>query len=284
MAISHELPAISCQLLTTVHPPSVIRRVEKFISHGNLRKLRHFSCCLPWLLGHGLLGIALTSSPAVEFRHAAHRIHNAESQTNYGLRSHPANARSVVAPSTRSSLKAGEYCLRSRRHGRRSPPARAGVLYTHTVVIPEGYRCRRRPDDRASRLGSKREEVARGDTDLIHDPVPEATRRWRPFRIRTGEARTTNARHRDRHGAPLPPGGISIGLATDVHRSDDGFHRGERDAAPEERPLVASVYYSRLTKRMALDADQRDLCGTTENSYRGAPPGSQTQSPYNTYT
>jgi len=57
-------------------------------------------------------------------------------------------------------------------------------------------------------------------------------------------------------------------------------------AAPEERPLVASVYYNRLTKRMALDADPSVIYAELlANTYQGAlhHDDLQTRSPYNTY-
>ena len=48
----------------------------------------------------------------------------------------------------------------------------------------------------------------------------------------------------------------NIGLTTDVHQTVTMASIVEKETAvPEERPLVASVYYNRLTKRMALDAD-----------------------------
>jgi len=57
-------------------------------------------------------------------------------------------------------------------------------------------------------------------------------------------------------------------------------------AAPEERPLVASVYYNRLAQNMALDADPSViyaelLTGTYQGSLRHA--DLAVNSPYNTY-
>jgi UPF0755 protein len=57
-------------------------------------------------------------------------------------------------------------------------------------------------------------------------------------------------------------------------------------AAPEERPRVASVYYNRLTQKMALDADPsviyaEQLAGTYKGSLHHA--DMSVKSPYNTY-
>jgi len=57
-------------------------------------------------------------------------------------------------------------------------------------------------------------------------------------------------------------------------------------AAPEERPLVASVYYNRLAQRMALDADPsviyaEQLTGTYQGTLHHA--DLAVNSPYNTY-
>jgi UPF0755 protein len=57
-------------------------------------------------------------------------------------------------------------------------------------------------------------------------------------------------------------------------------------AAPEERPLVASVYYNRLAQRIALDADPSViygelLAGTYQGSLHHA--DMAVNSPYNTY-
>src|SRR5207245_6941513 len=76
-------------------------------------------------------------------------------------------------------------------------------------------------------------------------------------------------------------------LTTDVDQTVIMASIVEKETAvPEERPMVASVYYNRLTKRMALDADPsviyaKLLAGT----YQGAlhHPDMQINSPYNTY-
>jgi UPF0755 protein len=55
---------------------------------------------------------------------------------------------------------------------------------------------------------------------------------------------------------------------------------------PEERPLVASVYYNRLAKRIALDADPSVIYGELlAGTYTGAlhHADMQVKSAYNTY-
>jgi UPF0755 protein len=57
-------------------------------------------------------------------------------------------------------------------------------------------------------------------------------------------------------------------------------------AAPEERARVASVYYNRLTKKMALDADPSIIYGELlAGTYQGAlhHADMSVNSPYNTY-
>jgi UPF0755 protein len=193
----------------------------------------------------------------------------------------------------KSSLKAGEYLFEKQAslvevHHRLV----RGDIYTHTVVIPEGYTM----FDIAATieeagLGSKDDflRVARGDTDLIHDLAPEASTLEGYLFPDTYElTRTQSMRdiatvmvHHFRQVA------ASIGLANDVHRIVTMASIVEKEtAAPQERPLVASVYYNRLTKRMALDADPSVIYAELlANTYQGALHHNdmQTNSPYNTY-
>ncbi|HMC31027.1 MAG TPA: endolytic transglycosylase MltG, partial [Candidatus Angelobacter sp.] len=78
-----------------------------------------------------------------------------------------------------------------------------------------------------------------------------------------------------------------IGLSSDVHRVVTMASIVEKEtAAPEERPLVASVYYNRLEKGIAFDADPTVIyAALLEGRYRGAIYQSdlQNNSPYNTY-
>lgn len=193
----------------------------------------------------------------------------------------------------RFSLKAGEYLFER--------PATLvdvhhrlvrGDIYTHTVVIPEGYTMFdvAQTIEQAG-LGSKDDflKVARGDTDLIHDLAPGATTLEGYLFPDTYEfTRTQSMRdiacvmvHHFRQVAS------SIGLTNDVHRTVTMASIVEKEtAAPEERPLVAGVYYNRLNKRMALDADPSVIYAELlNNTYQGAlhHDDLQTRSPYNTY-
>ena len=193
----------------------------------------------------------------------------------------------------RSSLKAGEYLFEK--------PATVvtvhhrlvrGDIYTHTVVIPEGYNMFDVAQTiEEAGLGSKEDflKVARSDADLIHDLAPEATSLEGYLFPDTYElTRTQSMRdiatvmvHHFRQVAG------SLGLSNDVHRTVTMASIVEKEtAAPEERPLVASVYYNRLTRRMALDADPSVIYAELlANTYQGAlhHEDLQTKSPYNTY-
>lgn len=193
----------------------------------------------------------------------------------------------------RASLKAGEYLFEK--------PATVaalhhrlvrGDIYTHTVVIPEGYTMFdiAQTIEQAG-LGSKEDflKVARSDTDLIRDLAPEATSLEGYLFPDTYELTRTQSM-RDiatvmvRHFREVAS---SLGLTSDVHRTVTMASIVEKEtAAPEERPLVASVYYNRLTRRMALDADPSVIYAELlANTYQGAlhHDDLQTKSPYNTY-
>jgi UPF0755 protein len=193
----------------------------------------------------------------------------------------------------RRSLKAGEYLFER--------PAtiidiyhrlERGDIYTHTVVVPEGFTM----FDIAgtieqSGLGSKEDflKVARSDTDLIQDLAPQATSLEGYLFPDTYEFTRTQSMsdiagvmvHHFRQVAN------NIGLTSDVHPTVTMASIVEKEtAAPAERPLVASVYYNRLTKRMALDADPSVIYAELlANTYQGALHHADlaTDSPYNTY-
>ena len=202
------------------------------------------------------------------------------------------------------SLKAGEYKFDS--------PANAvqvharlvrGDIYKRIVVVPEGFNM----FDIASAvaaagLGSREDflKVAQSDTALISDLDPEAkslegylfpdtyqftrtqsmsdiaavmVRRFRQ------EARTLGLLSNGSDTAQVPP--------ADLHRIVTMASIVEKEtAAPEERPLVAGVYYNRLAKKMALNADPTVIyAALLDGRYQGAIYESdlQSDSPYNTY-
>lgn len=78
-----------------------------------------------------------------------------------------------------------------------------------------------------------------------------------------------------------------IGLTGDVHRTVTMASIVEKETAvPDERPLVAGVFYNRLAQHMALDTDPSVIyAALLANRYRGTIYASDLKysSPYNTY-
>jgi UPF0755 protein len=214
----------------------------------------------------------------------------------------------------RRSLKAGEYLFDKTAtaldvHQRLV----RGDVYFHTVVIPEGYNM----FDIAQALqdaglGSSEEflKVATSDTALIADIAPDAkslegylfpntyefTRMQtmpeiaaemvKQFRQVAREiGLTTSAPNTD-----LKNTAVQIGSApgNDVSQTVILASIIEKEtAAPEERPLVASVYNNRLARHVALQADPSVIYAELlQGSYSGALHHADMQfnSAYNTYT
>lgn len=218
----------------------------------------------------------------------------------------------------RRSLKAGEYLFEK--------PAsiidiqrrlRRGDVYFHTVVVPEGYTMfdiARAIE--AAGLGPAQEFVkaAQSNTPLISDISPgarslegylfpdtyEFTRMMtmdemaaamvRQFRLVAGQIGLIQ-------GPALIAAHDAQAIAPGAGNSADSPNELERivimasivekeTAVPEERPLVASVYYNRLEKHIALDADPSIiyaelLAGTYQGALHHA--DMRFNSPYNTY-
>jgi peptidoglycan lytic transglycosylase G len=191
------------------------------------------------------------------------------------------------------SLKAGEYLFEKPAsliaiHSRLA----RGDIYTHTVVIPEGFTMFdvAQAIEQAG-LGSKDDflKVARTDTDLIHDIAPDATSLEGYLFPDTYEFTRTQSLH-DIAAAMVHhfrQVAAAIGLTSDIPRTVTMASIVEKETAvPEERSMVASVYYNRLTKRMALDADPSVIYAELlANTYQGAlhHDDMSTKSPYNTY-
>jgi UPF0755 protein len=189
-------------------------------------------------------------------------------------------------------MKAGEYLF--------DRPANAlevydrlarGDISAHAVVIPEGDNMFEIAAAlEAAGLCSQQDflNVAR-DPALIADLDPQAHSLEGYLFPDTYEfTRTQNAHdmaaamvHRFRQEAR------KIGLTADVHRVVTMASIVEKEtAAAEERPLVASVYYNRLARNMALDADPTVIyAALLDGRYRGAIYESDlaNRSPYNTY-
>jgi len=159
-------------------------------------------------------------------------------------------------------------------------------------VIPEGYTMFdiAQAVEQAG-LGSQEEflRVAMSSTDLIQDVSPEARSLEGYLFPDTYEfTRTQSVReivavmvHHFRQVAN------AIGLTSEVHPTVIMASIVEKEtASADERPMVASVYYNRLTKRMALDADPSViyaelLAGVYQGALHHA--DMQVNSPYNTY-
>ena len=193
------------------------------------------------------------------------------------------------------SLKAGEYKF--------DVPATAlqvrdrvlrGDVFARTVVVPEGYNLY---DIAAvveqAGLGTAADfvAVAKNDLSLLRDIDPQAQSlegylfpdTYQFTRIDTAHEIAAAMVHRFRQTAQ------KIGLLgrPDIHRIVTMASIVEKETAvPDERPLVASVYFNRLDKNMALGADPTVIyAALLAGRYRGTIYQSDLQfdSPYNTY-
>jgi UPF0755 protein len=204
----------------------------------------------------------------------------------------------------RRSLQAGEYLF--------DKPAnivdiqkrlRRGDVYFRTVVIPEGFTMfdiARAIE--AAGLGPADDflKVAKSDTSLISDLDPCAQSlegylfpdTYEFSRMMSMQDMAAAMVRQFRQVA------TQVGLIPQPHGTGSGETRDlpttvtmasiieKETALPEERPLVASVYYNRLNKHIALDADPSIiyaelLAGTYQGALHHA--DMHFQSPYNTY-
>jgi UPF0755 protein len=214
----------------------------------------------------------------------------------------------------RRSLKAGEYLF--------DKPAniidlqkrlRRGDVYFHTVVVPEGFTMfdiARAVE--AAGLGPAQDflKVAQSDTALMSDLAPAApslegylfpdtyefsrmqtmhemaaamVKQFRQVAHQIGLIQTSAAAASD--PASNSPG---IVVETDIRRTVIMASIVEKETSvAEERPLVASVYYNRLAKKIALDADPSIIYAELlAGTYSGAlhHDDMRFKSPYNTYS
>jgi len=202
----------------------------------------------------------------------------------------------VVSP---KPLKAGEY--------RFAQPATAlnvhrrivaGDIYTHTVIIPEGYSIFDIAGViEAAGLGSRDEflALAKSSATMVHDIDPQATSlegylfpdTYQFTRTQTLTDMLHVMVRRFRQEAK------AIGLLNG-HNEPGRVHRlvtmasiiEKETGAAEERANVASVYYNRLERRIALQADPTVIyAALLAGRYDGVIHQSDLQfdSPYNTY-
>jgi len=200
----------------------------------------------------------------------------------------------------KQSLKAGEYLFdKTARtvdvYGRLV----RGDIYVHTVVIPEGYTMfdiAQAVQDAG--LGSSQEflDVAKSDVGLISDVAPEAKTLEGYLFPNTYEFTRTQSM-KDIVAVMVKQFrqvAEQIGLTTDLQKKDDlqktvtmASIVEKETAVPEERAVVASVYYNRLERHIALQADPSVIYAELlDGRYSGALHHSdmQFQSAYNTYT
>jgi peptidoglycan lytic transglycosylase G len=209
------------------------------------------------------------------------------------------------------TLKAGEYKFDQPATAREIHDRLVrGDIYVHTITIPEGYNLY----DIAglmqlAGLGSAEDflNAAKQDVAFIRDLDPQAASlEGYLFPDTYGFTRTQSLHdmiaimvHRFRREAgqlglicavrqpqPSSPESGAAGCA-DMHALVTMASIVEKEtAAPEERPMVAGVYYNRLQRRMALAADPTVIyAALVSGRYSGAIHQSDLQfdSPYNTY-
>ena len=193
------------------------------------------------------------------------------------------------------SLKAGEYLFERdatlpQVYGRIA----RGDIYFHTVTIPEGFTMfdiAKAMED--AKLGSASDflRIAQTQTQLISDLAPNA-KSLEGFLFPNTYEFTRTQSMQEMVGAMVRQfrqvaQQIGLNSDSDVSKIVTMASIVEKEtAAPEERARVASVYYNRLTKKMALDADPsiiyaEQLAGTYQGALHHA--DMAVNSPYNTY-
>jgi len=209
----------------------------------------------------------------------------------------------------RRTLKAGEYLFDEPANILEiQDRLRRGDVYFHTVVLPEGFTIfdvARAIETAGLGPGDEFLKVAQSDTALISDLAPgapslegylfpdtyEFTRMMSMHDM--AAAMVKQFRQVARQMGLIAPSESVAGAASvsspaivqikdSSHDSNPAPSELERivimasivekeTAVPEERPLVASVYYNRLAKKIALDADPSIIYGELlAGSYSGA--------------
>ena len=194
----------------------------------------------------------------------------------------------------KESLKAGEYLFDKAANPLQIHDRLVrGDIYIHTVVIPEGFTMfdiAQAIEDAG--LGSSQDflRVARSEVGLISDLSPDAKSLEGYLFPNTYEFTRTQSM-KDMAGTMVKQFrlvALQIGLTLDVQKTVNMASIVEKETAvPEERPLVASVYYNRLGRNIALQADPSVIYAELlEGSYGGALHHADMhfESGYNTYT
>ena len=202
------------------------------------------------------------------------------------------------------TLKAGEYLF--------DKPAniidiqkrlRRGDVYFHTVVVPEGFTMfdiARAVEDAG--LGSATDflKVAQSETSLISDLDPSARSlegylfpetyqfsRMMTMQEMAGAMVKQFRQVATQIGLIPQPYNLAPEAVRGLHTTVTMASIVEKETAvAEERPMVAGVYFNRLNKRIALDADPSVIYAELlAGKYQGALHHADMQfaSPYNTY-
>jgi UPF0755 protein len=199
----------------------------------------------------------------------------------------------------KQSLKAGEYLFdKTARVLDVHDRLVRGDIYVHTVVIPEGFTMFDIAQAvQEAGLGSNQEflAVARSNVELISDLAPEAKSLEGYLFPNTYEFTRTQSM-KDIAAAMVKQfrqvaeqiGLTANGRGTEVRKTVTMASIIEKETAvPEERALVASVYYNRLARNIALQADPSVIYAELlDGTYAGALHHADMgfQSAYNTYT
>lgn len=198
-------------------------------------------------------------------------------------------------------LKAGEYLFeREATLPQVYDRITRGDIYFHVVTIPEGYtmfEIAKAIEDAGLGPAADFLHVAEIQTQLISDLAPHAKslegylfpNTYEFTRTQSLEEMAGVMVHQFRQVAQQIGliSGNSHDVSFDVNKVVTMASIVEKEtASPEERPQVASVYYNRLARNMALDADPsviyaEMLQGTYEGGLHHA--DLAVNSPYNTY-
>lgn len=191
------------------------------------------------------------------------------------------------------SLKAGEYLFeRSADAVEIHKRLARGDIYVHTVVVPEGYNIFEIAQAiEEAGLGPSQDflNVATSDTALISDLDPEAKTLEGFLFPSTYEFTRTQSMQEMAAMMVRQFREVAheIGLNNDIEKTVTMASIIEKETGnPEERPEVASVYYNRLEKHMALQADPSVIYAELlQGDYSGAlhHADMQFKSDYNTY-
>lgn len=199
----------------------------------------------------------------------------------------------------RHSLKAGEYLFEKAADGRQIHDRLVrGDVYYREVVVPEGFNVfdiARAIQDAG--LGSRQDflSAAKSDTALISDLAPDAKSLEGYLFPATYEFTRTQSDddmvaamvkefRRVARDIGLTPASAEENNVPQIVTMASIIEK--ETAVPDERPTVASVYYNRMAKKIALQADPSVIYAELlQGSYQGALHHADMgdDSPYNTY-